>query len=316
MSQLLNPPYVIGMPTETVYGLAARIDCPQGIEAIFKIKERPFFDPLIVHVSSIDQAKSLVSEWPLAAQILAEKFWPGPLTLVLPKADNLNSMITSGLQTVGLRMPRHPLALELIAKEGPLAAPSANKFGKTSPTSADHVRQEFANQVPVLDGGPCEVGIESTVLSVSKDVVSILRPGAVTKGQIEASLPAGTIFADPVDKKSSPGQMKHHYMPNVPLLISDRQNLDLEDIEIKIQKMPKEIEGVKIVKPHQGIRNVKELVLSENPQIASRQLYSELRNLAGEKPDLIVFYRKKIHQTDPWSAIMDRLTKASTLEIK
>ncbi|HRO65991.1 MAG TPA: L-threonylcarbamoyladenylate synthase, partial [Pseudobdellovibrionaceae bacterium] len=134
---LLSKEGVVGMPTETVYGLAARIDRPEGIRRIFSTKERPFFDPLIVHVSSFNQAKTLTTRWSKAAAVLAETFWPGPLTLVLPKADQVNPLITSGLESVGLRMPKHPLALQLITRaDCPLAAPSANKFGRTSLTAA------------------------------------------------------------------------------------------------------------------------------------------------------------------------------------
>ncbi|HEY8272520.1 MAG TPA: L-threonylcarbamoyladenylate synthase, partial [Pseudobdellovibrionaceae bacterium] len=192
--ELLAKGQVVGMPTETVYGLAARIDLPEGIESIFKTKERPFFDPLIVHVSDLAQLNEVVSSFPAVAVALAEKFWPGPLTLVLPKSSKLNPMITSGLDSVGVRMPAHAVAMDLIRKAGvPLAAPSANKFGKTSPTTANHVRQEFQKEnIFVLEGGDSKIGIESTVLLINEtdgvNKLSILRKGHVLRSDIEKHL--------------------------------------------------------------------------------------------------------------------------------
>jgi L-threonylcarbamoyladenylate synthase len=157
---------VVGIPTETVYGLGAVISKSDAIKKIFTTKERPFFDPLIVHVSGVEQAKELSLDWSAAADILAQEFWPGPLTLVLPK-KNVSDLITSGLQTVGVRCPDHKIALEIIEKVGePIAAPSANRFGKTSPTCKKHVLEEFNDAVFVVDGGDCSVGIESTIISV------------------------------------------------------------------------------------------------------------------------------------------------------
>ena len=184
---------VVGMPTETVYGLAGSIFSEVALHKIFKIKERPFFDPLIVHVSSIEEARSLVKHWPRSAEILAQKFWPGPLTLVLEKSDKINDLITSGLTTVGIRMPNHPVALELISNFGsPLAAPSANKFKKTSPTTTQHVRDEFGDSVYVLEGGACTVGLESTILYINEVddevAIEILRKGFVKYSEIEKIL--------------------------------------------------------------------------------------------------------------------------------
>jgi L-threonylcarbamoyladenylate synthase len=153
---------VVAIPTETVYGLAASIDSEKGLRRIFSLKERPFFDPLIVHVASLKEASSLVRDWPPIADFIGRYFWPGPLTLVLPKAERVNSLITSGLDTVAVRYPSHPLTLDLIRLVGtPLAAPSANKFGKTSPSRALHVKSEFpGTDLLILDGGECEIGVE------------------------------------------------------------------------------------------------------------------------------------------------------------
>jgi L-threonylcarbamoyladenylate synthase len=323
---LLAQGEVIGLPTETVYGLAARIDLPEAVEKIFTTKERPFFDPLIVHVASIDQAKSVTTLWGPIAQALAEAFWPGPLTMVLPKADSVNSMITSGLGTVGIRMPNHPLALDLLKEVGvPLAAPSANKFGRTSPTSASHVRLEFHKEkVFVVDGGDCQIGIESTVLLVkeqdSKAKLSILRRGHVLQSDIESALKAKGLnfeFVEVQDKKESPGHMKHHYMPSVPLILSKdlartAQSL-MTEANQKLAEMPDEIESIRITKPKQGLHSNAIMTLSDDPVLASRELYAKLREVAELGKDCIIYYRKADQYTERWESLFDRLNKAASL---
>lgn len=322
---------VVGMPTETVYGLAARIDLPEGIEAIFKTKERPFFDPLIVHIFDRSQLTGLVSEFSSAAVALAKAFWPGPLTMVLPKNTSVNTMITSGLETVGVRMPKHPVAFELLKAVGvPLAAPSANKFGKTSPTSAEHVRAEFRKEnVFVLEGGESEIGIESTVLSVKElngvTQLSILRPGHILKSEIEAVLNAAGMrfqFVEKLDRKESPGHMKHHYMPTVPLVVCERGAWSADqlrrEIETRIAELPDKIEDVKIEKPLHGIRTFAEVVLPDNPLLATRKFYAQLRTLAeggahGMKPDCLVLYREEFHCGERWQSLYDRINKAASL---
>jgi L-threonylcarbamoyladenylate synthase len=319
---------VVGMPTETVYGLAARIDLPKGIEAIFKTKERPFFDPLIVHISDLAQLRNVVSEFSDIAKALAEKFWPGPLTMVLPKNPDLNPMITSGLDTVGVRMPSHPVALELIrAARVPLAAPSANKFGKTSPTSAAHVREEFKKEnVFVLEGGESQIGIESTVLLVKQDggknTLSILRKGHVLKSDIEAYLKSKSIsfeFIEVTDKKESPGHMKHHYMPSVPLILCRDPSKSEEELKQIIQnrlaELPDKIEEVTIVKPQGSIQKLQKLELSADPVLAARGFYAQLRDLAATKPDCILLYKENSHNSERWESLYDRITKAASLVI-
>jgi L-threonylcarbamoyladenylate synthase len=185
---------IVAIPTETVYGLAACITNPVAIENIFKTKERPFFDPLIVHVSSIAMAWALTTDWNKVAECLAQTYWPGPLTIVLEKSDAINPMITAGLTQVGIRQPLHTKTQELIELTGPLAAPSANKFKKTSPTTTEHVLEQFPN-ILILEGGDCTIGIESTVIGIDKNSVHIYRPGMITKSDIEkytATKPNGT----------------------------------------------------------------------------------------------------------------------------
>lgn len=323
---LLNQGEVVGLPTETVYGLAARIDMPSAVEKIFTTKERPFFDPLIVHVASIDQAKTVTSYWGPVAQALASAFWPGPLTMILPKASTVNPMITSGLDSVGIRMPQHPLALELLREVGvPLAAPSANKFGRTSPTSASHVRAEFKKEnVFVLDGGDSQIGIESTVLLVKEKEgipsLSILRRGHVLKTDIEQALNNRGIefqFVETSDKKESPGHMKHHYMPPVPFILcldkSKPAMQVMEEVNQKISLLPDEIESIKIVKPQGGIHSYQLLELSSDPLLATREFYSKLREAAAQGKDCILFYREPHQYSERWESLFDRLNKAASL---
>jgi L-threonylcarbamoyladenylate synthase len=186
----LNAGNVVAMPTETVYGLAARIDSSAGIQKIFSIKQRPFFDPLIVHVSSKVMACQLTTDWSPLADFLAEHFWPGPLTMILPKTPTLDTMITSGLETVGIRMPRHSLALSLIEKAGtPLAAPSANPFGYISPTKAIHVEKQLGDKIPyIIDGGSCDIGLESTIIDCTEQPFKILRLGGLSIETIEKGI--------------------------------------------------------------------------------------------------------------------------------
>lgn len=323
---ILDQGGLIGFPTETVYGLAARIDIPAAIEKIFITKERPFFDPLIVHVFSISQAQGLTQSWGPVAQALAEVFWPGPLTLILPKNDKVNSVITAGLESVGLRMPHHPVALEILKSVGvPLAAPSANKFGKTSPTTAAHVRMEFQKEnIFVVDGGDCRIGIESTVLSVKETeagaVLSVLRKGHVLRSDIEKALSLKGLkfqFVETVNKKESPGHMKHHYMPALPFFVGrdpSRTEQDLlQEVNEKLALLPDEIESIKIVKPREGLKSLAVLKLSPDPVLAAREFYGRLREAALSGKDGIIFYQEERHQGEKWEPLLDRLLKAASL---
>ncbi len=319
---------VIGMPTETVYGLAGRIDIKEEIEKIFLVKKRPFFDPLIVHVNSIEQAKTLTTDWSLVANELALTFWPGPLTLVLPKSDKVSDLITSGLQSVGIRMPNHPLALELLQKiRTPLAAPSANRFGRTSPTSALHVLSEFPDYDSiVIDGGLCEIGLESTVLSIQsiqknyKFQLSILRSGAILESQISEHLIKKNIpfeFVEETNKRLAPGQMKHHYMPEIPLIVIDSKNISQADIlkiaQEKIHQMPDIVEGVEIRKPKE-FKKAREIKLPIDARMAARSFYSLLREEGHQhQADLIYIIISEWHHSEEWRPLKDRLYKAASI---
>ena len=274
---------VVALPTETVYGLAGRIDSRPAIESIFRTKERPSFDPLIVHVSSLDMAKGLIKESTPLFEKLASHFWPGPLTLIMEKNEKISDAITAGLPRVGLRLPSHPIFKEIIEMVGiPLAAPSANMFKRTSPTKASHVIESFADKVSVVDGGDCEVGIESTILEVINDRIKIFRPGMISKAELEKISGVPVEYAQgPV----APGQMKEHYRPRVPLYL-------LWDDDPKI-------------------RDSKEWDVREiPPQIVSRELYTFLHSSQGQKA-LSIRVKNDFRNLDLWQGILNRLEKAA-----
>lgn len=217
-AELIRAGKLVAMPTETVYGLGANALDAAACERIFAAKGRPHTSPLIVHVDSIEMARQFVSAWPESAAILAARYWPGPLTLVLPKRDIIPDIVTAGLPTVGIRVPAHPLAIELIRAAGvPIAAPSANRFTELSPTNAAHVPQALADFV--LDGGPARVGIESTVLSLAAGPV-LLRPGVIPLPELEALIGPIAVAAGPGEgAHASPGLHERHYRPRTPIYL-------------------------------------------------------------------------------------------------
>lgn len=313
---LLQQGDVVAIPTETVYGLAASIESEKGLRKIFAVKERPFFDPLIVHVASIKEAQSLAAEWPPLADYLARSFWPGPLTVVVPKASHVNSLITSGLDTVAIRFPSHPIAQDLIRMTGtPLAAPSANKFGRTSPSRAEHVRSEFPDpNLMIIDGGDCEVGLESTVIALGKnaegkDEVSILRPGAVTREMLEETLerwwPQATVSR--TESQASPGHLEHHYMPKIPLAIVPESTSHplgrtmLDSIAAQLKR--------------DAATEARELVLSDDAAQAAQELYGEMRRLAESGADLLWIRSRPDRKGGLWMAIWDRIKRAATVDL-
>ncbi|TNE70833.1 threonylcarbamoyl-AMP synthase [bacterium] len=206
----------VAIPTETVYGLAASAFNLSAIESIFEIKGRPSDNPLIVHINSIEQLNLLVKDVSDEARTLIQAFWPGPLTLLFPKKDEVLDKITAGLPNVAVRMPEHPIALEIIQETGPLVAPSANRSGSPSPTRVEHVLSDYNGFIPVVDGGKCQVGIESTVLSLLHEPITILRPGKISKEHIEFVLHKPVEVAtmkESHEKVMSPGMKYTHYSP-------------------------------------------------------------------------------------------------------
>lgn len=219
---------LVAFPTETVYGLGANALCPEAVARIYLAKGRPSDNPLIVHIAYLWQADSLVSEVPEKAKILARRFWPGPLTMVFPKSPVVPDAVTGGLDTVAVRMPSHPVARELIRLSGcTIAAPSANISGKPSPTTARHVLRDLYGRIDgILDGGPCEVGLESTVLDITSEIPVILRPGGITREQLEEAV--GPVKVDPNmqqlagdEPPRSPGMKYKHYAPSGKVFLVD-----------------------------------------------------------------------------------------------
>mgnify|MGYP002278400906 CR=1 FL=1 len=211
----LNNGAVVAMPTETVYGLAGLASNDYAVLSIYETKGRPRFNPLIVHCADINMAEE-IAEFPALAHKLATAFWPGPLTMVLPKRSDaqLSDLVTAGLETVAIRLPAHPIAREMIGNLGkPVAAPSANPSGKLSPTSANHVIEGFGGEVPVVDGGDCDNGIESTIVAVGSDALTLLRPGSISAEEL-ASVTGAPVGASSSAEIVAPGMLKSHYAPN------------------------------------------------------------------------------------------------------
>ncbi len=241
-AQFLRAGCLVAFPTETVYGLGANALDAEAVARIYAVKGRPVTSPLIVHVASIDMAQSLVANWPENANRLARRFWPGPLTLVLEKQlENqpaIPAIVTAGLPTVGLRMPAHPIALALIRAAGvPLAAPSANRFGELSPTTADHVRRSLGSDVDfILDGGPCQVGIESTVLSLTEPKPILFRPGGISRTELEAIVgPVASAQELQAGAHPAPGLHPRHYSPRTTLYLVSNGKLPAQGQGIYLQ---------------------------------------------------------------------------------
>jgi L-threonylcarbamoyladenylate synthase len=283
---------VVAFPTETVYGLGADATNPRAVARVFEIKGRPGTNPLICHVADANVARRYVRAWPLAASQISEAFWPGPITIVLPKTDAIVPAVTAGLSTVGLRAPNHPLALELLrALDGALAAPSANKSSHVSPTTAQHVRDELDDAVDlILDGGPCEVGIESTVLSLVDDVPRILRPGGITREMIAKVLgrriEEGREIASATAPQAAPGQLEKHYAPRTPAFRFEQHERDRVDLT-----------DAAIIEP------------ALDPQAFARQFYARLRMLDGQQ--LRAIYIELPPDTLAWHAVRDRILRAT-----
>lgn len=295
---------VVAFPTETVYGLGANAFDAAAVARVFEVKGRPRFDPLIVHVSGLGQAKSLCADFPASARALARRFWPGPLTLVLAKTKRVPPIVTAGLPTVAVRMPDHPLALSLIREAGmPLAAPSANRFGRISPTTAEHVRRQLGLDVDlVLDGGPCRVGVESTILSLVEDEPSLLRAGGVAVEDIEALV--GPVLRPQVDPDcpSAPGQCPQHYAPQTPLILRERFDCPPETVRAGLL-------AFRVPRDQDGFTAVEVLSPAGDLQEAAGNLFAALYRLDAMNLDVIV--AERVPHRGLGLAINDRLGRAS-----
>jgi len=295
---------VIGLPTETVYGLAADARNVSAVRKIFSLKGRPVDHPLIVHIADGAQLSKWAIDIPEEAYVLAQHFWPGPLTMILRKHADVPNEVTGGQDTVGLRCPAHPLALTVLRQlNGGVAAPSANRFGRISPTTAQHVRDEFGDAVPiVLDGGECEVGIESTIVDLSSEPPRLLRPGMISQDEIEAVIGPIGANAKPESPRVS-GSLAAHYAPRTPMQMFSRIAL-IEEYERKtalglncealcLDALPRGMNGLSLNKEYHSY---------------AHGLYAAMRELDDRRADVLLIERTP--QTAEWLAVNDRLDRA------
>jgi L-threonylcarbamoyladenylate synthase len=303
-ARLLRSGGVVAFPTETVYGLGASAFDPAAAARIFEIKGRPRFDPLIVHLAAADDIDQIASSFPDEARFLAQRLWPGPLTLVLRKRDEIPDIVTAGLPTVGVRLPNHQLALRLIQAAGvPVCAPSANPFGYVSPTTAQHVSEQLGDKVDaILDGGPCLVGIESTIVSFEGGHPVVLRHGGVPVETIEAILGRKVRAAGPGDPVAAPGMLKRHYSPSAQVVLFQGEVPSPEGescglLLLAARLVPGGFSAVEVLSPTG--------CLSE----AARNLFSALRRL--DNAGLKVLFAEQAPEVGLGVAINDRLRRAS-----
>lgn len=280
---------LVGLPTETVYGIAAVATNRAAVLATFELKRRPAENPLIVHVNSLEQIYELVESLPAEAAVLARAFWPGPLTIVMQKSSSVPNEVTAGLSTVAVRYPSHPVAQSIIgAADAPLSAPSANRFMGLSPTRAEHVDPSIlAGLACLVDGGPCAVGVESTVVDCAGDGVAVLRPGGISAEQIQSVI--GTLRDRQSEERRSPGQYRRHYSPRTPVRLVPR--LDCDDDGIAIGES----------------LGSNQISLPEDPAGYAAALYAALHDLDELGLDLISVQAPP--KTPEWSAVWDRLDK-------
>lgn len=304
----LEKEQLVAIPTETVYGLAANALNPIAVAKIFEAKERPTFDPLIVHTHSLNEVNRFVTSIHPDLLKLAQIFWPGPLTLLLPKNDSIPNLVTSGLERVGVRVPNHPLTLELLSQlDFPLAAPSANPFGYISPTTAEHVNKQLGTKVPyILDGGSCEVGLESTIVGEENGEIIIYRLGGLSINDIEAVVGKVNVQLNQSSNPKAPGQLKSHYAPKKPIYIGDI--IELQNIYAG-KKIGAIVFGDNI--KLNETTTVKNLSSSKNYQEAAVNLFSFLRELDEAPVDVII--TDLLPEQGLGLAINDRLRRAATL---
>lgn len=295
---------LVAIPTETVYGLASNAFNSEAVTAIFKAKNRPSFDPLISHVASIEQLETLVWDFPLKARQLANKFWPGPLTLVLPKTSKIDDLVTSGLPNAAFRIPQHPLTLSLLKKiKFPLAAPSANPFGYVSPTTAQHVADQLGSNVDyILDGGPCGVGVESTIVSFASYTPKILRLGGLSIEDIEHEIGTLEVQQHSSSKPQAPGMLTSHYSPGKKLVLGNIETLLKENHSKKtgVISFQKEFPDTinRVLSPAGSLSQ------------AAQNLFKVLRWMANQPIEIII--AEPVPDIGLGKAINDRLKRAST----
>ena len=304
-ARLLKEGEVVAIPTETVYGLAGNAFEPKALAKIFAAKERPTFDPLIVHIADIAQLDDIAKDIPEAAYRLAEAYWPGPMTIILPKKDCIPDLCTSGLPSVAVRFPSHPVAQAIIKESGlPLAAPSANLFKHVSPTTAEHVAAQLADRIAgIVDGGACSVGVESSIISLAGETPTVLRPGAITPEMFSKVIGNVTVkesTSKPGQAMQAPGQCDTHYRPQVPLYFGEIP---------EGYKLPARTVRIAFGKQAGAIPATVNLSESGDMTEATSKLYAYMHDL--DKPEYDLILVDPIPNTGVGMALNDRLKRAS-----
>lgn len=308
----LNQGQLVAIPTETVYGLAGNALDIKAVSSIFETKNRPTFDPLILHADSLERIYPLVSSFPEKLKRLAQAFWPGPLTLLLPRKEIISDLVTSGLDRVAVRVPNHPLTLALLAQlEFPLAAPSANPFGYISPTQVGHVDAQLGTQIPyILDGGACAVGLESTIVGMEGEQVVIYRLGGLDLSKIEAVVGQVTVQAHSSSNPSAPGQLASHYAPRKPFLLGN-----LVELVPKMIQQGKEVGVLSFNSHFSTIPSDRQVALSatQDLQEAAQRLFMGMRLLDESTASVIL--AELVPEIGLGRAINDRLKRAAAQPI-
>ena len=305
--QILNLDGLVAIPTETVYGLAGNIYSATAVKRIFDLKQRPSYNPLIVHIGSIEQLHDLVQDIPEKAKILADKFWPGPLTMVLKKKEIVPDTVTAGKDTVAVRIPNHPVTLELLQLlDFPLAAPSANLFGLISPTQAEHVADYFKDDLQmILDGGNCQKGIESTIIGFENNEAVLYRLGSLSVEDIEDAIGSIKIKNKKEESPDAPGMLSKHYAPKTPTFLE-------EDVATLIKKNKEKKIGLFLFdKPLETEIVYHQEIVSKNRDLkeAASNLYAALHRL--DKMNLDIIIAQKFPDYGLGKSINDRLTRAA-----
>ena len=297
---------LVVFPTETVYGLGANASNPAAVRKIFEVKGRPPDHPVIVHLDHQRYLHRWVSSMPAAAERLAAMFWPGPLTLILPKGENVNDIVTGGQNSIGVRIPSHPMAQQLLtAFGGGIAAPSANRYGRLSPTKPEHVRDELGDAVHViLDGGDAPIGLESTIVSCLDNEVRLLRPGFITRTQIQQV--AGELTAGG-EAPRAPGDRVQHYAPSTPLEIVPWDDLEARAGEILARE--EKVAVLAMRPPLNTKRYMTWINAGKKPDAYAHNLYNNLRTL--DRAQCVRILVQELPQDERWAAILDRLQRAS-----
>lgn len=302
---------VVAFPTETVYGLGADAQNPEAVRRVFELKGRPATHPLIVHIDHPRMLERWALEVPASAQALAERFWPGPLTLVLRRAPAVDLAVTGGQDTVAIRVPGHPVAQQLLRAFGSgIAAPSANRYGRVSPTRAEHVREEFGDALKViLDGGDCKIGLESTIVSCVGEVPRVLRPGSITLSQLRAVVPQVQVRGE-AEAPRVPGSDAKHYAPSTPLSIVNSRAL--EEVVAQLTADHEKVAVLALRPPQVANKFMTWVNAGRRADAYTRELYVNLRALdkAGAREILV----EEVPEGEAWDAVRDRLRRAASAE--